>query len=135
MLLQYNPTFGCLFPSQLSICTFNPAHISYVRSTDFLLKLTSYVDFLEKWSDNSHVTFTIVSGILPSAVSAFFSWCLPVVMRWLSRYQGAITRSRLDRAVVARYFAFLMISQLFIFTLIGVIFRTYSKPRDTSSQC
>lgn len=28
----------------------------------------------------------------------------------------------LDRAVVARYFAFLVISQLVIFTLIGVIF-------------
>ena len=44
------------------------------------------------------------------------------MMRWLSRYQGATTRSRLDRAVVARYFAFLMISQLFLCTLIGVIF-------------
>jgi len=28
----------------------------------------------------------------------------------------------LDRAVVARYFAFLVISQLVIFTLIGVLF-------------
>lgn len=45
-------------------------------------------------------------------------------MRWLSRFQGAITRSYLDRAVVARYFAFLIISQLFIFTLIGVIFNS-----------
>jgi hypothetical protein len=44
------------------------------------------------------------------------------MMRWLSRYQGALTHSRLDRAVVARYFAFLVISQLIIFTLIGVIF-------------
>ncbi len=35
---------------------------------------------------------------------------------------GALTHSRLDRAVVARYFAFLVISQLIIFTLIGVIF-------------
>jgi len=35
---------------------------------------------------------------------------------------GALTHSKLDRAVVARYFAFLVISQLIIFTLIGVIF-------------
>jgi hypothetical protein len=35
---------------------------------------------------------------------------------------GALTHSRLDRAVVARYFAFLVVSQLIIFTLIGVIF-------------
>jgi hypothetical protein len=44
------------------------------------------------------------------------------MMRWISQYQGALTQSRLDRAVVARYFAFLVISQLIIFTLIGVGF-------------
>ena len=46
-------------------------------------------------------------------------------MRWLSQYQGALTQSRLDRAVVARYFAFLVISQLIIFTLIGVAFSSF----------
>ena len=35
---------------------------------------------------------------------------------------GALTHSKLDRAVIARYFAFLVASQLIIFTLIGVIF-------------
>lgn len=35
---------------------------------------------------------------------------------------GALTHSKLDRAVIARYFTFLVISQLVIFTLIGVIF-------------
>ena len=42
---------------------------------------------------------------------------------------GALTQSKLDRQVVARYFAFLVISQLVIFTLIGVIFRTYPRNR------
>ena len=41
---------------------------------------------------------------------------------------GALTRSKLDRAVVARYFSFLIISQLIIFTLIGVIFSELSSP-------
>jgi len=35
---------------------------------------------------------------------------------------GSLTHSKLDRAVVARYFSFLVISQLIIFTLIGVVF-------------
>ena len=35
---------------------------------------------------------------------------------------GTKSHSKLDRAVVARYYAFLIISQLIIFTLIGVIF-------------
>lgn len=35
---------------------------------------------------------------------------------------GALTHSKLDRSVIARYFTFLVLSQLVIFTLIGVIF-------------
>ena len=81
--------------------------------------------FLANLQSSSKDSFTLISGVLPPAVSALFGWILPQVMRWLSKYQGAITRSRLDRAVVARYFAFLLISQLFIFTLIGVIFSKF----------
>ncbi|KAG8921438.1 hypothetical protein FRC00_008647, partial [Tulasnella sp. 408] len=65
--------------------------------------------------------------ILPPTVSAVFGYVLPIIMRKLSKYQGALTRSRLDRAVVARYFAFLIISQLFIFSLIGVGFSTTAR--------
>jgi hypothetical protein len=70
------------------------------------------------------VTFSIISGVLPPAVSALFGWALPRIMRAVSKYQGGTTHSRLDRAVVARYFAFLVISQLIIFTVIGVVFST-----------
>jgi hypothetical protein len=41
---------------------------------------------------------------------------------------GALTRSKLDRAVIARYFSFLIISQLIVFTLIGVIFSKLPSP-------
>ena len=85
-------------------------------------KIASFVPFLQNWQKSSPISFNIVSGVLPPAVSAFFGFFLPIMMRWLSRYQGALTQSRLDRAVVARYFAFLVISQLIIFTLIGVGF-------------
>ena len=78
--------------------------------------------FLQQWADASPGSFTFVSGVLPPAVSALFGWALPIIMRKLTKYMGAYTHSRLDRAVVARYFAFLIISQLIIFTLIGVLF-------------
>lgn len=97
---------------------------SFIPNLPLILyaKIASFVPFLENWAQSSPVSFNIVSGVLPPAVSAFFGFFLPVMMRWLSRYQGALTQSRLDRAVVARYFAFLVISQLIIFTLIGVGF-------------
>lgn len=87
-----------------------------------LSALAGYVGFLNNWQNQSHATFVIISGVLPPAVSAIFGFFLPIVMRYLSKYQGAMTHSRLDRAVVARYFTFLVISQLVIFTLIGVVF-------------
>ncbi|KAF7315162.1 DUF221-domain-containing protein [Mycena indigotica] len=85
------------------------------------VKTAGYLPFLDKWSGHSAVTFSIVSGVLPPIVSGLFTIFLPRVMRWLGRYQGASTRAQLDRAVVARYFAFLVISQLIVFTLIGVM--------------
>ncbi|KAH8115320.1 hypothetical protein DFH11DRAFT_1877085 [Phellopilus nigrolimitatus] len=105
----------------LVVCFCNTLPLLVVSFLANLASLTAYVGFLSAWSDRSHGTFAVISGVLPPAVGALFGWFLPVVMRWLSRFQGATTRSRLDRSVVARYFAFLVVSQLLIFTLIGVI--------------
>ncbi|KAF8911516.1 hypothetical protein CPB84DRAFT_1812352 [Gymnopilus junonius] len=69
-------------------------------------------------------SFAFISGVLPPAISGMFGFFLPIIMRWLTKYMGALTHSKLDRAVVARYFTFLIISQLIIFTLIGVIFNS-----------
>lgn len=38
------------------------------------------------------------------------------------RNAGAPTRSRLDRAVTARYFFFVILSNLFVFSLLGVFY-------------
>ncbi|KAF8891775.1 DUF221-domain-containing protein [Infundibulicybe gibba] len=85
---------------------------------------TGYVPFLKDWSINSPILYSIVSGVLPPVVSGLFTFFLPRIMRWLSEYMGALTHARLDRAVIARYFAFLVISQLIVFTLIGVVFNS-----------
>ncbi len=99
------------------------------RCTKF--RSTGYISFLDSWSNSSPVTFAIVSGFLPPAVAGIFTYFLPKVMRWLTQYMGAPTHARLDRAVIARYFAFLVISQLIIFTLIGVVFST-SRSQNSS---
>ncbi|KAH7927441.1 DUF221-domain-containing protein [Leucogyrophana mollusca] len=104
------------------VCFFNTIPLFVISILANLSSIAVYVAFLENWAKASPGSFAFVSGVLPPAVSALFGFFLPIVMRWLSRFQGALTHSRLDRAVVARYFAFLVISQLVIFTLIGVGF-------------
>ncbi|GBE80758.1 predicted protein [Sparassis crispa] len=117
-----NKTIGWAF--LVIVCFFNTLPLFVISILANLASLTTYVPFLNSWSVASPGTFTFISGVLPPAVSAIFSYALPLIMRWLSKYQGAPTHSRLDRAVSARYFAFLVISQLIIFTLIGVIFNS-----------
>ena len=73
-------------------------------------------------------TYALVSGVLPPAFVAFFSYFLPRVMRSLSKYMGASTYTRLDRVVIARYFGFTVVSQLIIFTFIGVIYSGHPFP-------
>ena len=46
-----------------------------------------------------------------------------MIMRSLSKYQGAKTNTKLDRAVLARYFFFLVITQFIIFSLLGTVFK------------
>ncbi|KAF8908044.1 hypothetical protein CPB85DRAFT_1310572 [Mucidula mucida] len=65
----------------------------------------AYLPWLQKWAKNSETSFAMCR-----------------IMRWLSQYMGGLTHARLDRAVVARFFAFNVITQLIIFTLIGVVF-------------
>ncbi|KAL0072477.1 hypothetical protein AAF712_000240 [Marasmius tenuissimus] len=75
------------------------------------------------------------SGELRSKRTIGFVWLILVcffntvplfiisILANLNQFMGALTQSKLDRQVVARYFAFLVISQLVVFTLIGVIFQ------------
>ncbi|KAG8949222.1 hypothetical protein FRC03_000411, partial [Tulasnella sp. 419] len=115
-------TFGWIWITVL--CAFNTVPLLLISGISNLAAMTQYVKFLDNWSDSSPSTFSAVSGILPPTIMALFGYILPILMRKLSKYQGALTRTRLDRAVVARYFAFLIISQLFVFSLIGVAFST-----------
>ncbi|KAF8316081.1 DUF221-domain-containing protein [Clavulina sp. PMI_390] len=106
------------------VCAFYTIPLSIVSFVANLSAIQAWVPFLQKWAQKSQFTFSVVSGVLPPLISAFFGWALPKIMRRLSKYQGAITRSRLDRAVVARYFGFLVASQLILFTIIGVLYQS-----------
>ncbi|KIJ51310.1 hypothetical protein M422DRAFT_203398 [Sphaerobolus stellatus SS14] len=118
--LARKKTLGWIF--LILVAFFNTIPVFAISVLANLNALATLIPFLAKIANDHVYLFAVVSGIAPPTVSAIFGYAFPYVMRWLSRYQGAYTQSRLDRAVVARYFAFIVISQLFIFTLIGVAF-------------
>lgn len=106
------------------VCFFNTVPLFIISILANLESLRAYVPFLDQWANSSPSSFAFISGVLPPTVSGLFGFFLPIIMRWLTQYMGALTHSRLDRAVIARYYTFLVISQLVIFTLIGVIFNS-----------
>ncbi|KAJ7818188.1 hypothetical protein B0H14DRAFT_3740575, partial [Mycena olivaceomarginata] len=113
-----------------TICFFSLVPLFFVAALANLDGVSGYIPFLDSWVGDSEFTFAIISGVLPPAVSGLFTVFLPRIMRWLGKYQGALTHASLDRAVVARYFAFLVISQLIVFTLIGVVFNSVTEIVD-----
>jgi hypothetical protein len=116
-------TFGFIFIG--IICFLNTIPLLFVSLLANLSSLTLYVDFLGRWQNAGSVgnwTFSVVSGVLPSVVQAIFGYLLPYIIRRISKYQGAATRTRLDRAVTARYFFFIIVSNLMIFSLLGVVY-------------
>ncbi|KAJ3800110.1 hypothetical protein GGU11DRAFT_774654 [Lentinula aff. detonsa] len=113
-------TIGFLWLSL--VCFFNTVPLFIISVLANLNSIRSFVPFLRSWASASPSTFALVSGVLPPTVSGIFGFFLPVIMRWLSQFMGALTHSKLDRQVISHYFTFLVISQLVVFTLIGVIF-------------
>lgn len=106
------------------VCFFNTVPLFIISVLANLEGIRAWVPFLDTWFNSSPESFTFVSGVLPATISGIFGFFLPIIMRHLTKYMGSLTYSRLDRAVIARYFAFLIISQLIIFTLIGVLFNS-----------
>ncbi|KZT53055.1 DUF221-domain-containing protein [Calocera cornea HHB12733] len=111
------------------VCFFYTIPLLAISALANLAALTNLpgLEFLDKWQQASNLTFSIVSGVLPPAVSGLFGYFLPIIMRRLTKYSGTITRSQTDAQVIARYYAFLVISQFLVFSLIGVAFDAVSK--------
>ncbi|CAD6569104.1 MAG: hypothetical protein TREMPRED_005048 [Tremellales sp. Tagirdzhanova-0007] len=69
--------------------------------------------------------FTSIAGILPASIGAIFSYVLPYVMRYLSKWSGALTRGKLDEDVIRELFVFLLVSNVVIFSLLGIFYESY----------
>ncbi|KAJ3575057.1 hypothetical protein NP233_g1358 [Leucocoprinus birnbaumii] len=118
----WKQVMGFLWLGFICVLSLVPLFFAATLANLDVITQTNYFPFLVEWSLKSEWTYTIASATLPPLAAGITTFFLPRIMRKLSKYMGAFTRSKLDRAVVARYFAFLVISQLIIFTLIGVVF-------------
>jgi hypothetical protein len=102
--LAHKKTIGFLW--LVLVCFVNTVPLFIISVLANLDSLRTYVPFLQSWSDANQYSFALVSGVLPPAISGIFGFFLPIIMRKLTKFMGTLTHSKLDRAVIARYFAF-----------------------------
>ncbi|KAG8927697.1 hypothetical protein FRC01_007066 [Tulasnella sp. 417] len=109
------------------VCGFSILPLLVVQSLAKLAVGSQYVPFFKNMSNLSPTSLSLISGILAPVASALLGSVFPIIIRTVSKYQGAPTRSSLSHTVITRYFAFLIISQLFIFSLIGICISTAAR--------
>lgn len=108
------------------ICLANTIPVLLITVLGNLGLWAEWVGFLRDWRNNSNTTFVIISGLLAPSVLAILAFILPYILRRVCKYQGAQTRSRLDRATFARYYFFMVAWYLILFTILGVIINLVS---------
>lgn len=120
-----NKMFGGLLLAVF--CFFYTIPLLAVSLLANLSALSAYVKFIRDWQNNYSILFSAFVGVVPSLLTFILQLVLPVVIRKITSYQGALTHSQADRTVTARYSAFLLITQFFVFSLFGVAFQIASK--------
>jgi hypothetical protein len=87
----------------------------------------AFVPFIYDWLQSNPTSFMIIIMVVPSIALKIFMLLLASILRGLSRYQGAVTQSQLQGSLFARYFAFVIIMNLILFTFIGVVFNSITQ--------
>ncbi|KAK0548806.1 hypothetical protein OC845_003425 [Tilletia horrida] len=114
-------TIGFLFLSLLLFFNAVPLLAVSLITNMASFRFLPAFDWLNNWYQSSQWTFAAVAALIPPTITGIMGYFLPVGMRRIAKYRGVLTKSRLDRVIIAQYFGFLVISQFLIFTLIGIL--------------
>lgn len=80
-----------------------------------------------------NAVFTAAAGVIPASLAALFIMALPIILRALSRFQGALSRGQLDKDVIRQMFVFLLVSTGFSMLFRGRVGRR--RARADSASC
>ncbi|CAI2166614.1 17007_t:CDS:2 [Funneliformis geosporum] len=92
------------------------ASISQLESLQKLPFLKNIIGGLPK------VVFGIIQGILPALGLATLMFILPIILKFLSRFEGIVTYSSVDLSLQSKYYFFLVVNVLLISTFANGIF-------------
>jgi len=83
--------------------------------------LEKYFPWLAHLADRNKLVKGFIQGTLPTLAVTVFNALLPLTMLYLSRIQGLQARSYIELAAVSKYFFFLLVNVLLVFTVAGTV--------------
>jgi hypothetical protein len=115
----------------LLLCFFWLIPISLLSSAAQIQNIVKIAPFTEDiFYANEFIAGFIESWMSPLIMGTFFL-ILPQILRIISRHQGKITKSSLDRAVLGKLYLFFLINNIIIYTLSSTLLDLYGKIRAT----
>ncbi|KAK9453503.1 hypothetical protein V1511DRAFT_522718 [Dipodascopsis uninucleata] len=73
-----------------------------------------------EYMDKHPTAFSFIQGFISPAVTSAIFLILPLIMRKLSSWQGALTKSSRERNTLRKLYIFFVFNNLFVFTIFGV---------------
>lgn len=108
--------------------------VTFLSTLANLDKLKSTSPMLENFSVNSPTAFALIASMITPLIMILFFLLLPHFLRLITMYQGLFIKSRIEREVLRKYYAFLFFNN-FIFATNSLIagFINAAKTHDLSA--
>ncbi|RIA89933.1 hypothetical protein C1645_771079 [Glomus cerebriforme] len=100
--------------------------VTFVASVSTLSELAKIpgLKFLNGINGKFPALVGIIQGILPAVALAILMWLLPVILRFLSRFEGIVTNSGVDLSLQSKYFFYLVMNVLLVTSFANGIFNS-----------
>ncbi|KAG0577950.1 hypothetical protein KC19_5G194100 [Ceratodon purpureus] len=92
--------------------------VQVLANLEELIKYMPFLKPLSKWS----FVESFISGFLPAAVLKIFLLIIPYVLWFLTKFEGHVSYSKIEKYTAIKYFGFLVVNVFFGNVLIGSLF-------------
>ncbi|GES81939.1 DUF221-domain-containing protein [Rhizophagus clarus] len=92
---------------------------SFVATLLSLNTLKKFFPWLEKLAESNEILKSFIQGTLPTLAVVTLNAIIPMLMEFFSKLEGLKSRSAIESSTFNKYFSFLLVTVLLIFTVVG----------------
>ncbi|CAG8475724.1 4639_t:CDS:10 [Diversispora eburnea] len=118
----------------LALCFFWLVPVSFISTAAKISNIVRLAPVTAKiFYANQFITGLLEAWMSPLILAIFFLM-LPSILRYLSRFQGKITKSSLDRSTLAKLYLFFILNSIIIYTASSTALDIFSKIKAILNQ-